>query len=220
MLRRHRSTRCIASLDQGDATLRDTMVHVACLRLQIISHELCDDSRDSGCERGTCEHYEQPVTDARYTRRGMSALLEHLDRRSISYSIFRLHRDRDGVRAESGQGLHVRFNSRTRCCNDHQRNPIIGNIDRSGVAEYGISCAPRRQPVDLGADDTIQKIASALGQLKRPNHEAVGPQHDFDVASTEQFGKNRLHCEGHTAVEQVYRLNNRVGFDLLSVVPD
>ena len=88
-----------------------------------------------------------------------------------------------------------RSDQRSRRSRDRNGDLSVAGVDWLAPSEGGFVGGPRRQTIDLRADDAVQKLTRALGQLERPEDEARRREHDVDRASREQrsrLGRNRI----------------------------
>ena len=111
-------------------------------------------------------------------------LLEHLDAPGIARGNIGADRDRCGVKA--GNGLHIGHRNLARGGSNDSGDVLGATRHRRAAAEHRLRGAPRRQTVDLGADDAFQKIRGARRQFERTKQEAPGLENDLDPAPPEQ----------------------------------
>jgi len=83
------------------------------------------------------------------------------------------------------QRTHVGRNHIAGGRHDRQFDTIVG-IHRTSPAESRLVGAPRCQPVDLRADDAVEKIDGLPRQFERPQQEAARMEDDLDAAAAQR----------------------------------
>src|ERR1700730_17703965 len=190
---KHRLARPVVTrLDRG-AALRDTARQIISLRLD---HAADDGTRRDRHRAKNARGGKQPdqnPPDTALSGHLSGLLFAYLKGRDIRPGLLQCRRYNDRVGAETCDRAYERRDQRPRRRGDCDRHPVIGGFGRRIPTERRIGGAPRRQAVNLSADNSFEEIRRTARQLEQPEHETIGLQHELDFGSAQyfcQFGRN------------------------------
>src|SRR5215467_7895877 len=192
-----RGARCC--VEERCAMLRDPLCELLLLRLERIERQLGACHRNASRNDHDHEGCGQQAAGPLQPGFGAEAVLEDADMRAW-YRRLRRGRDREGPRADGHERLQVGGDQRPRGRRHCHHDAVLPDLARLRPAEGGIAGAPGRQPIDLGADDALEKLGRALGQLEWSEQETIRLQHQLQPASPQRRRQGRRECGVELAI--------------------